>query len=160
MKKILIPTDLSVRSLNIIHSVVEHYDEPLDIILFHAVQIGSSLNDILFQTRRIGQTLINREYATGCEILKRKYKTQIKRLHTAFFYGSNTGTFNDFAERHQADIIIINELQEYAQPSEFSFDPSELIKRAKCPSLSLTVKESTSPKVTEHTTISELLVSI
>lgn len=159
MKKILIPTDISIKSLNVVHAAVEHFQEPVEIVLFHSVSVANGISDLLFANKREIRSYITQEYSDACQILKNKYSSHIKRLQTVFFYGSTLNVFNDFLEQQNADCIIINEQHDYQETYKFSINPMKLIKKSKCKILSLNVEKASGAKVTETSTISELLLS-
>lgn len=158
MKRILIPTDFTIASLNIIHSLVEKVSDPFEIVLFHPVYIPNSISDLLF-TRRITQGYITNEYSEACEILKNKYSSQIHSMNTVFFYGSSAAAFNNFLEGNKVDLIAINEQHEYRETYKNSLSPMAFIRKAKYEVLSLTMEKAQTPKVTEQSTLSELLLS-
>jgi hypothetical protein len=158
MKRILIPTDFTIASLNVIHSLVDKINEPFEIILFHPVYIPNSISDLLF-TRRITQGYITEEYTEACEVLKNKYSSQISSMNTVFFYGSSSAAFNNFAEGNKIDMIAINEQHEYKETYKNSLSPMSFIRKAKYEVLSLSVEKSQAPKVTEQSTLSELLLT-
>ncbi len=159
MKKILVPTDFSIGSLNVIHSIAARFNEPVQVILFHAVYVSNNISDLLFMTRNIKQTYITNDYREACEILKNKYFSRI-HLKTDFFFGSSSMAFNNFVEANNADYIAINAQHTYKETYKNSIDAIPLIRRAKCEVLSLNV-EAVSParKISEQETLSELLLS-
>lgn len=158
MKRILIPTDFTIASLNIIHTLVNKVNGPVEIVLFHPVYIPNSISDLLF-TRRTTQGYITQEYTEACEILKNKYSSQINSMNTVFFYGSSAAAFNNFAEGNKIDMIAINEQHQYKETYKNSLSPMPFIRKAKYEVLSLSVEKAQAAKVTEESTLSELLLS-
>jgi hypothetical protein len=159
MKKIFVPTDLSISSLNVIHAIVARFDEPVEIVLFHAVYIPNSITDLLFITKRINQTYITKDYSDACEILRNKYNSQINTLRTVFFYGSTSMAFNNFIEANAPHCIVTHEHHQYKETYKYSIDPMPLIRKARCPVLSLSLERAPSQKVSEQASLSELLLS-
>lgn len=159
MKKILVPTDFSIGSLNVIHSIVSRFDEPVEIVLFHAVYVSNNISDLLFMTRKITQTYLTKDYTEACEILRNKYSSRVKSLKTEFFYGSSSMAFNNFVEANNADYIAINAQHKYKETYKHSIDPMPLVKKAKCALLSLDIENQPARKVSEQETLSELLLS-
>lgn len=159
MKKILVPTDFSIGSLNVIHSIVSRFDEPVDIILFHAVYVSNNISDLLFMTRKITQTYITKDYSDACEILRNKYSSRIKSLKTDFFYGSSSMAFNNYVEAKNADYIALNAQHTYKETYKQSIDPMPLVRKAKCAVLSLNIENQPVRKVSEQESLSELMLS-
>lgn len=160
MKKILVPTDFSIGSLNVIHSIAARFEEPVEVVLFHAVYLSNNISDLLFMTKKISQTYITKDYTEACEILRNKYSSRIQSLKTTFFYGSSSMAFNNFVEANDPDYIAINGQHTYKETYKHSIDPMPLVRRAKVELLSLNV-ETVAParKISEQETLSELLLS-
>jgi hypothetical protein len=160
MKKILIPTDFSIKSLNVVHSVVAHFNEPIEVILFHAVYIGDSISDLLFAGRKVTKDYTTPDYNEACEILKNKYASSISRIRTVFFYGSTVAVFNNFLEGNNIDSIVINSGHEYQLKHKHSIDPLPLIHKSRIKPLSLSGSKRPLETVDEDkATLLELLVS-
>lgn len=160
MKKILIPTDFSIASLNVVHSTIAHFhDEPLDIVLFHSVFVSDSINDLLFMTKKINSTYITQDYTYACEILKKKYASRIKDIKTVFFYGCSVAVFNNFIEGNGVDCIVYNDQYKYRETYRHSINPIPLIKKSACKVITLAVEQRETEKITEKETLSDLLLS-
>ncbi|MBL7719454.1 MAG: hypothetical protein JNL72_11500 [Flavipsychrobacter sp.] len=158
MKKILIPTDFSISSLNVIHSVVEQFSEPVEIVLFHGVYVANSISDLLFMSKKVTSTYITNDYNDACQVLKNKYSSQIKVMKTLFFYGNSPLAFNDFVEANNVDCIIYNDQHKYKETYKYSIDTIPFIRKSKFKTLALSV-DAKAKKVTEESTLSELFLS-
>jgi hypothetical protein len=135
MKHVLIPTDFSIRSLRVVHGVVERFGgEPLNIVLMHAIQMPSSIMDLMMLSRRSSHTdLITADYKDACEIIRNKYASVIKSLKTEFLIGNGRGVFRNFLLYHNIDVIACAASEEFRKAGENSYNPAELIKKCKYP---------------------------
>lgn len=135
MKHVLIPTDFSIRSLRVVHGVVERFGgEPLNIVMMHAVEMPASIMDLMMLSRRSSHyDLITADYKDACEIIRNKYASTIKSLKTAFLVGNGKGVFRNFLLYHNIDIIACAAKEEFRKAGESSYNPAELIRTSKYP---------------------------
>jgi len=135
MKHVLIPTDFSIRSLRVVHGVVERFGgEPLNIVLMHSIEMPSSIMDLMMLSRRSShQDLITADYKDACEIIKNKYASVIRSLKTEFLIGNTTAVFKNFLLYHNIDVIACAAKEEYRNAGPDSYNPAELIRKSKYP---------------------------
>lgn len=135
MKQVLIPTDFSIRSLRVVHGVVERFGgEPLNIVLMHAIEMPSSIMELMMLSRRSSHyDLLTTDYKDACEILRNKYASSIRSLKTEFLVGNSNGVFRNFLLYHNIDAIACAAKEEFRKAGENSFNPAELIKKSKYP---------------------------
>jgi hypothetical protein len=135
MKHVLIPTDFSIRSLRVVHGVVERFGgEPLNIVMMHAVQMPTSIMDLMMLSRRSShQDLITADYKDACEIIRNKYSSTIQSLKTEFLIGNSKGLFKNFLLYNNIDVIVCAAKEEFRKAGENSYNPMELIKKSKYP---------------------------
>lgn len=103
-KTILIATDYSLESLNILKKVLREKDAAEDqnqynILLVSGYDSGDSIRDLLFNTKT---TVFNKirpaEFCDAYEIIKNKYPHLINRITCDIFTGSFQRTFNQYVE--------------------------------------------------------------
>lgn len=135
MKHVLIPTDFSIRSLRVVHGVVERFGgEPLNIVLMHAVEMPGSIMDLMMLSRRSSHyDLITADYKDACEIIKNKYASVIQSLKTEFLVGNGKGLFGNFLIYHNIDVIACAAKDEFRKAGPNSYNPAELIRKCKYP---------------------------
>lgn len=143
MKHVLIPTDFSIRSLRIVHGVVERFGaEPLNITLMHALQMPSSIMDLMMLSRRSSHyDMITEDYKDACEIIRNKYASSIHSLRTEFLLGNTKGVFRNFLLYNNIDVIVCAEKDEFRAPGKNSFNPASLIKRSRYPVCHVPLKQ-------------------
>ncbi|KFF14362.1 hypothetical protein IW15_02680 [Chryseobacterium soli] len=101
-KTILIATDYSLESLNILKKVLKEKDAAEDqnqynILLVSGYEMGDSIRELLFNTK---STLFNKirpkEFCDAYGIIKNKYPHLIERIVCDIFTGSFQRTFNNY----------------------------------------------------------------
>lgn len=108
-KTILIATDYSLESLNILKKVLREKDASEDqnqynILLVSGYDSGDSIRDLLFNTKT---TVFNKirptEFCDGYEIIKNKYPHLVNKIVCDIFTGSFQRTFNQYVEAHNIE---------------------------------------------------------
>lgn len=143
MKHVLIPTDFSIRSLRVIHSVVEKFaDEQLTIVMMHALKMPTSISDLMLLSRRSAHyDLITEDYKDACEIIRNKYASSIKLLKTEFLFGNGNGVFRNFLQYQNIDVIVCPEKEEFRLAGKDSYNPAALIRKCKYPVYHVPLKQ-------------------
>ena len=103
-KTILIATDYSLESLNILKKVLKEKDASEDqaqynILLVSGYEMGDSIRDLLFNTK---STVFNKirpqEFIDAYGIIKNKYPHLINKIICDIFTGSFQRTFNNYVK--------------------------------------------------------------
>jgi hypothetical protein len=129
---IIIPSDFTLSSLNIIPVLIERYPkQKLNISLVHFLQLSDSISDLLLLSRRSREyQLISDEFYAGCTMLKNDYADQIENIIPDFFYGNTIAVFKNYLEEKETDLIAMPENHNYARLTSNSFDPTILMQRS------------------------------
>lgn len=150
---ILIPSDFTLSSLNIIPALVERYpNQQLNIALVHFLQLSDSISDLLLLSRRSREyKLISDEFYAGCTMLKNDYPEQIAKLTPDFFYGNTVAVFKNYLEAQEVALIAMPENHSYERLTPNSFDPAILMQRSGYKTLTVKaqVKQAKAPVTTE-----------
>jgi hypothetical protein len=135
MKHVLIPTDFSIRSLRVIHSVIEKFgNEKITIVMMHALRMPTSITDLMMLSRRSAhQDLITEDYRDACEIIRNKYASNIKLLKTEFLFGNTSAVFRNFLQYQNIDMIVCADTDEFRLTGKDSYNPAALINKSKYP---------------------------
>lgn len=108
-KTILIATDYSLESLNILKKVLREKDASEDqnqynILLVSGYDSGDSIRDLLFNTKT---TIFNKirpaEFCDGYEIIRNKYPHLVNKIICDIFTGSFQRTFNQYVEANNIE---------------------------------------------------------
>ncbi len=102
MKNILVPTDLSVKSLSIIHEVVKRYrKESLRIHVIHMVHIPSDISELMFFRKSNLYERVPAAFTEAMQLLQNKYQSQIQMMNLEFYFGNYAGALNMVIENSQ-----------------------------------------------------------
>lgn len=103
-KTILIATDYSLESLNILKKVMREKDASEDqnqynVLLVSGYDMGDSIRDLLFNTKStIFNKLRPQEFCDAFGIIKNKYPQLINKIVCDIFTGSFQRTFNNYVK--------------------------------------------------------------
>ena len=108
-KKILVPTDLSVKSLQIVREAVEqNTDAELEIVLACGALLPDSITDLLFLSKRkMIADLQTQEFVEACKIIKSKYSTRIQNMYVDVLTSSNGSYVQSYLKGAKIDEVVI-----------------------------------------------------
>jgi hypothetical protein len=128
MKHILIPTDFTLGSLNVLRFGADAFDEELNITLLHFMEMPDSITDLLMLPRDTSVfNIISPEFREGVSLILNRYGSQIKRIRNDFFVGDGRRQFKNYLEHHKVDTIVFPENYALKMPSKRSYNPERLI---------------------------------
>ncbi len=133
-KTVLIPTDFSIASLNIVKNYLNQQpaDVRLNIILLHGLHQTDSITSLLFYSKsRMLEELTGKDFNEACHVLKNKYASQIRTMRKDVFSGFTQAAFNQYAEANRIDEVCIPILYNPKFKSKNSFDLLPYIKASK-----------------------------
>jgi len=156
---IVIPTDFTVQSLNVLKAVLNQNGpaKQYDVILLHGFNQSDSIRDLLFfsKSQQIA-TLMNTEFEEAYEVIRNKFDSQIRSLKIDLFTGYNLSAFNTYLEAKGVKRIFTSERKpEFAHKN--SFDLSRFISKSR---IKPTIVESVSnDSVPERGKIAEVFMN-
>lgn len=139
IKNILIPTDFTVESLNLVKSFLKQKksDFVCNIILLHGTTLSDSITDLLFFSKsRAIESLSNKAFEEACDIIRNKYDSQINIVKKDIFTGKNQAAFDHYIAANKIDEAYIPSDYTSGRTDGKSFDLIPYIKKS-----SLHVKE-------------------
>lgn len=139
--RILIPTDFTIASLNLVKEAVEQSTGPrLDIILVYGVHLSSSISDMLFFSKgKAISELQSPEFISACSLIKNKYQSKIGSIYPDLFIANNTGYIKQYLKHEKIDLVYIPAYYKLMVNNRKHFDPT--------PHLSKAIKTSASSKL-------------
>lgn len=158
MKNILVPTDLSIRSLNYLHNLAERNDDVVSITLMHALRMPDSILDLwMFTKSGKHHSLVTGDFREACEVMKNKYARTIREIKVEFFYGSTSPALRNFLKAHEIHEVAVPQSFVYQCPGKESYNPEKLLKKCRLPIMQLLphTPKQTTPSATS---IADLLV--
>jgi hypothetical protein len=132
-RNVLIPTDFTVKSLQVARYALENSTEPkLDILLFHMVDIPHSITDLLFFSKeQLRRKLIHEDFKDACAVLRNKYASIVENIQCEIFYGSTPAVFENYVNARKIDQILYNNSLPLRKIDPRSIDSYLFIKKSK-----------------------------
>ncbi|MEQ8337051.1 MAG: hypothetical protein RIA62_06880 [Cyclobacteriaceae bacterium] len=132
-KTILLPSDFSIQSLNLLITVLKEQEgKKLKIILGQGFRLSSSIIELLFFSRsRIINTLTSEEFREALQIIKSKYESQIQDVRIEPFYGVTQNAFDIYAESNCIDEVFVFDGYEPQCSHTDCFDITPFLRKAK-----------------------------
>lgn len=108
-KTILIATDFSLESLDILKKVLkkkndQHDENKYNILFVAGYDMGDSIRDLLFTTKStVFSKIRSKEFCDAYSIINNKYPDLINKITCDIFTGSFQRTFNNYMEAANVD---------------------------------------------------------
>ncbi|UII26229.1 hypothetical protein LVD15_23495 [Fulvivirga maritima] len=107
MKTVLIPTDLSVRSLNLVITALrDHKPTELNILLAHGMTRSSSFTDLIFESsKKRLEGMLSEDFRNAAQFIENTFRSQLQSIIIDTFSGVNQRSFNNYLEANKVDAI-------------------------------------------------------
>jgi hypothetical protein len=132
VKKILIPIDFRIESLNTLkYCLEERKQEKSSIILMYSSYKSDSITELLFyKPTEIIDSLVSTNFTDAINIIKNTYESSLDFFKIELFHGLNKNAFLNFYEAQEIDLVYLP--KDYClKPHKNGFDPIPLIKKSK-----------------------------
>lgn len=144
MKTIMIPTDFTAASLQLMEETILLFKpEPVSIILFHAFTMPQSMQDIIGSENKPHLQVINERFRKSCKRIKDKYSACVYNIHYRHMYGNTVRVFRHYLQFNKIDCIVYPSNYFLQLPHARSVDPDRLIHRCGYPVISSLIPETT-----------------
>ncbi|MBT0606816.1 hypothetical protein [Aequorivita echinoideorum] len=132
-KKILIPTDFSVKSLNLVKQAIEtSREEKVDIVLLQGAYLPSSITEMLFfSKRKLVKSFQSEEFNEACKMLKNKYDSRINSFCVDVITSKNNAYFQEYLLANGIDEIVVPNEDSLNFKGKNSFSPLPLFTKCK-----------------------------
>lgn len=132
MKNILIPTDFSNDSFQLIGRAAETLsNEKFNVILFHAFDIPSDLGSLMFLGRdKIYTNLVTDEFRSSCKKVKNLYIRNVNSISVRYMYGTSVRVFKNFADANEIDLIVLPTGLQLGLPHKYSYNPVSILRKS------------------------------
>jgi hypothetical protein len=156
-KTILLPTDFTIRSLNLLrHALYSYKETSLNIVMVTGVTLPESISDLLFFSKReFFKKMSDAEFTEACDIIRKKYASNINSLRFEIFTGVTQAAFRNFLEGNDIEEIYIP--QNKLNYPERCFDPIPFMQRSNLPQQLVSWTETTNVSSQNH--LGELFTS-
>lgn len=130
MKRVLIPTDFSIKSLQLLdYAILNYPKEQLSLVLVCGYRIKESLWDMRnFSEQREINKLCSEEFTKSKRTFLREHRDVVDRLNIHLFSGHNMFAFKNFLKQNDLQDGIITDSQFLSYEKTNTFDPSHLMK--------------------------------
>jgi hypothetical protein len=133
MKKILLPTDLTVQSLSPVHNIVrDAKDEKLVIRALHMLHLPTSITDLLF-IKESKPYSVPENFSEAFQMLRNKYQAQIESITLEFVYCSTARYLNNYIEANHIDAVYMLGDYNYRETLQDSVKFANFINKCKVP---------------------------
>lgn len=128
MKNILVPTDFSVQSLQLVHEIVKkNPQQKISIFLVHMIHVPGDATDLLFTKKHHLYAQVPHKFSQAIEMLKNKYASRIAWMGLEFYYGSTAGVLNDIIESRKIQEVFVFDDYTYGTPLKQSVNMIKLL---------------------------------
>lgn len=134
MKHVLIPTDFSIKSLNVINGIAAKYGgESVKITLLHLMSMPASIADLLLfrRAKMRFEDKVSSEFYEACQVLQNKYTDQIHSLDVKIAYGETKAYLQNFIQANKIDKVIIAKDTVWQKPFKESVNMLPLLAKIK-----------------------------
>jgi hypothetical protein len=132
MRNVLIPTDFSERTFQLVERALEVLDEqPLTITLFHAFDMNGYPEDGLGSPRRMPHAhLLTDSFRNACKRIKEKNSKLLKGIYVKHMVGNTSAGFRNFVDANNIDLIVAPISWRFEKVTPMSIDPRSLFERS------------------------------
>jgi hypothetical protein len=158
-KTIVIPTDFTFQSLNVLKTVLNENNKDIkyNVILLHGIDLSDSIRDLLFFSKsKLINSLTNIEFDEACEVIRNKFTSQMSGFKLDLFTGFTQTAFNNYLEANEVDEVYISNLS-LGMPHKKSFDLIPYIQKSKVALFE--VKLTTSGNIPEQGKLAEVFLN-
>ncbi|RAW00661.1 hypothetical protein [Pseudochryseolinea flava] len=144
-KTILIPTDCSIYSLQVVkHAIDRNADCVVDVVLFTGVFLSNNISNMLFFSKEeLVDELCSEEFHEACEIICNKYGKRVRSMRFEIFTGNTQAAFENFLLGNDVDEMFIPHAR--LVYGKKCFDPVPYMQDSKLPSTVISLVEERSP---------------
>jgi hypothetical protein len=143
MKTILIPTDFTSASLQLIEETILFLQpEPVNIVLFHAFEMPQSMQDVVGVENKPHLQVMNERFRKGCKRIKNKYSASVSNIHYRHMYGNTVSVFKHYLQFNKIDCIVYPSTLTMQTVHPRSIHPDKLIKKSGCQVITSVVDEN------------------
>lgn len=131
MKKILIPTDFTEESLNVLSDfMISCSEKEVSVLFFSGIKLSDSITDLLLLSRRTREVeLIPKSFTNYCNCVQNEFSSVVK-VRFEYFYGNTMALFRNFLDANGIDEIVYNPSITFKKITKSSLDIIDIINRS------------------------------
>jgi len=136
MRNVLIPTDFSAASFDLVEKAIHTMGEQvLNITLFHAFQMPFFVSDLIRNQHKPYHDLLTDAFRNSCKQIKQQHPRQVNSIVFRHLYGNTPAVFRHFVDANDIDLIVYPELYEFIPVHADSVNPDSMFKKSRVPLL-------------------------
>lgn len=135
MRNVLIPTDFSVASIELVDKTAQSLEgESLNIILFHAFEIPFFVSDLYDLKGKLPYAeLVTEPFRNACKRVKLQHPKTIRSIVIRHQYGNTAAVFRNFVDANDIDLIICPDFYVYQAVHTGSVNPVPMFQKGGIP---------------------------
>lgn len=148
VKKVLIPTDFNVKSLNVLLEFLRRNpNDQFEVILAHGYDMSYSISDLLFYSEyKLLKKIQSEEFCESCKLIENTYQSKLVKLKFSVLTGSTKRYVKNYVQANNIDLIVCCHDYKMKFKSRNSFNLLPYLKSAKVEVVNI---ENTQNVVTE-----------
>ncbi len=121
---ILIPTDFTVQSLNLLkEAMLKTKHEKVRVILVHGVNLSDSITDLLFFSKsKLIKKLETKEFKDSCLFMQNRFSSKLASIYVDIFTGVTQSAFEQYLAGNKIDEAYIPSQTTFNSKNSSSFD--------------------------------------
>jgi hypothetical protein len=136
MRNVLVPTDFSSASFDLVEKAIQTMGEQVvNITLFHAFQIPFFVSDLIRNHRQPYHDLLTDTFRNNCKQIKQQFPKQVNSIVFRHLYGNTPAVFRHFVDANDIDLIVYPEQYEFIPVHPDSVNPDRMFKKSRVPLL-------------------------
>lgn len=132
MKNVLIPTDFTTESLQLLNQTAETMQgTKFNAVLFHAFNLPDDIIELMFIGRdKIHTGLVTDEFRNRCRKIKNLHHETLHSVSVKYIYGNTVRLFKNFADANHISLIVLPEELQLQMLHKYSVHPASFLKKS------------------------------
>ncbi len=127
-KTILLPTDFTIESLNLLQAAARLGHEKIHVVMYHSIRSTDSIVELLFFSQdKFMESVAGSRFFDAVNMIRNKYSSVIESWRLELFTGRTKSAFRNFVAGNGADLILIPDRYKFRTPHDRSDDPVRFV---------------------------------
>jgi hypothetical protein len=136
MRNVLVPTDFSAASFDLVEQAIHTMGEQVvNITMFHAFQMPFFVSDLIRNQRKPYHDLLTDAFRNNCKQIKQQYPKQVNSIVFRHLFGNTPAVFRHFVDANDIDLIVYPDQYEFLPVHPDSVDPGRMFRKSRVPLL-------------------------
>ncbi len=132
IKKILVPTDFTGKSIDILTDyLLSNPTTKVNVTFFCGIKLSDSITDLLLLSRRTKEIeIVPKSFKNCCKCILEEFN-MVENLRIEFFYGHTMALFRNFLDANRIDEIVYDPKLVLEKLNKSSLDLIDIINKCK-----------------------------